>query len=550
MQEFMNKAVIFGIDGGSLKLIEKWQDELPNLKKMMSEGVYGELESTFPPVTCPAWATMFTGKNPGKLGIYDFIRYQPDQAQKFRINNYLDYASSTLWEMLNAGGKKVGLLNVAMTFPPQEIDSFMVCGVGSPSTTSATESNITYPPGLKYALDDVVGNYEILPPVLLTIPGKEAEYIKAWNETLNKREKAARYLMGNMPWDLFVCVFFVLDLAQHYMWHHMDENHIRQGDERYRDAIKDLYIKTDGAIGRLMKEIPEGTNVLVTSDHGFGPMRGQFVVQRWLQHNNFLKFEGKTQPEVINSILCTVRNFLLAHLSLNTVRLVGRMLPKAIRKKLTPLGTRKDSISEVYQSIDWSRTKAFGVGEIGDIYINLKGREPQGIVEPGQEYETVRDEIIARLRQIADPETGQQIDIRIFKKEEVYQGQYFNSAPDILYRIPQYPQTSSISSESEEEWDEAPLTGHHVPEGIFFAWGPDIKQSGEKLPGLKIYDIAPTILHMFGFPIPGDMDGRVLTEIFKQESEPGQREPACREVDSEVARIKKRIKILKTRTGA
>ena len=133
----VDKLFVFGIDGGSIKLVEQWQDELPNLKKMMNEGAYGKLESTVPPLTCPAWPSMFTGKNPGKLGLYDFTSYQPDQKQKFRINSSLDYSSSAIWKMLNAHGKKVGLLNLPMTFPPQKINSFMVCGVGSPPAIKA-----------------------------------------------------------------------------------------------------------------------------------------------------------------------------------------------------------------------------------------------------------------------------------------------------------------------------------------------------------------------------------------------------------------------------
>lgn len=536
----MDKVVIFGIDGGSLKLIEQWQDELPNLKKIMENGVYGELESTFPPVTCPAWPCMFTGKNPGKLGMYDFTKYSVDQEQRFGLNNSLDYSSSAIWKILNTYGKKVGLLNLPMTFPPHKIDSFMVCGVGSPD---AMKSNYTYPPDLKKTLDEVVGGYQIHPLVMLFIPGKEKQYIKAFDEMLCKREKAASYLMGNLPWDLFVCVFFVLDSVQHYFWHQMDESHIRQGDNRYRDVIKDFYIKADSAIGRLLEEIPEGTNILVVSDHGFGPMHGTFAVNRWLEKNNFLKFKGKPHQRRVNAILRQIAKFLTAHLSPGLTRLVARLLPRVITRKLTFREALRDDMIAVYRSIDWSRTKAYGLGAGGMIYINLKGREPWGIVAPGQEYEEVRNEIISKLRGMADPETGGAIDIQIFKKEEVYHGQYLESAPDILYSIAKYPQAVSIKGKA--EWSKSPFSGWHAPEGIFFAWGPDIKQSGQRLPGLKIYDIAPTILHMFGLPVPRDMDGRVLTEIFEENSEPGQREVAYQEVDHEAERIRRKVKELR-----
>ncbi len=535
----MGKVVIFGIDGGSMRLIEQWQDELPNLKRIMQNGVYGELESTFPPITCPAWPAMFTGKNPGKLGMYEFTRYMPQAEPKFRTNNSLDYSSSAIWKILNDWGKRVGLLNLPMTFPPQKIDSFMVCGLGSPDVMKA---NCTYPPGLQRRLDKVVGGYEIHPLVLLGLPGREEQYIKAFDEILVKREKAASYLMANLPWDLFVCVFYVLDSVQHYFWHHMDDSHSLPGDKRYRDVIKHFYIKVDGAIGRLLEKVPEGTNILVVSDHGFGPAHGTFAVNTWLEKNNFLKPRDKIHRRA-NATLLWIRDFLLAHLSPSLVRLVTKFLPLAIVKRLTVSEALADNMRAVYDSIDWSRTKAYGMGMQGMIYINLKGREPWGIVEPGREYESVRDEIITRLRQMTDPETGKSVDIQIFKKEEVYEGQYFKSAPDIVYRIARHPQRTSIGDKV--EWCAPNLSGWHVPQGVFMAWGPDIKRSGQKLTGLRIYDIAPTILHLFAIPVPRDMDGRVLTEVLKEDSEPGQREVAYQDVDYEAERIRRKVRELK-----
>ncbi len=538
----MDKLFIFGIDGGSLKLIEKWRDVLPNLKRIMENGVWGELESTFPPVTCPAWPAMFTGKNPAKLGMYDFLKYESDREQTFGLNTSLDYSSSAIWKILNNHGKKVGLLNVATTFPPQKIDGFLVCGIGSPAL-DAMKTNYTYPPELKKTLDEVVGGYEIIPLLEMRLPNIEEQCIRAFDELLEKREKAASYLLANTPWDLFVCVFFALDPIQHYFWHHMDESHTRPGDAKYRDVIKNYYIKVDGAIGRLLEQIPEGTNILVVSDHGFGPIHNWFVVNRWLENNGFLKFKEKIRLSKTNNILRQTRNFLMAYLPPNLTRLVAKLLPRAVTRKLADLKAEKEDMISVYRNIDWPQTKAYGIGKVGMIYINLKGREPGGIVEPGREYEAVRDEIIAKLKKVIDPETGKPVTIQVFKKEELYQGQYFESAPDILYIMEKYYQTNSIRYKS--EWGQPAFSGWHVREGIFIAYGPDIRPGGEKLDGLRIYDIAPTILHMFGLAVPSDMDGRVLVEIFKEDSKLAQKEVIYQEVDLESERIKSTIRELK-----
>jgi len=220
----------------------------------------------------------------------------PNQEQMFRLISSLDYSSSAIWKMLNTYGKKVGLLSLAMTFPSQKIDGFVVCGMGTPDTRKA---NYTYPPDLKKTLDEVVGGYEIFAMVEVRFPGKEIQYIKALDEMLSKREKSASYLMENLPWDLFVCVFYVFDTVQHYFWHHMDESHITQGDKRCRDVIKDFYIKVDGAIGRLLERIPEGWNILVVSDHGLGPLYGDFMLNRWLENNNFLKFHDEIYQQKV-----------------------------------------------------------------------------------------------------------------------------------------------------------------------------------------------------------------------------------------------------------
>ena len=169
----MGKVAIVGIDGGSLELIERWKDELPNFRRIMENGVYGELESTLPPVTCPAWPCMFTGKNPGKLGLYGFISVETGGENRIKIHSSLDYNHQSLWKILNDSGIPVGIFNLPMTFPPHKVNSFMVCGTGSPVTG---RTNYTYPTWLKKELNEVAPGYEVLPPIVLTTPGKEAAY--------------------------------------------------------------------------------------------------------------------------------------------------------------------------------------------------------------------------------------------------------------------------------------------------------------------------------------------------------------------------------------
>jgi len=541
----MARIAILGIDGGSLKLIERWKDELPNFRRIMNNGVYGELESTFPPLTCPAWPCMFTGKNPAKLGMYGFTTARPNKEYKLGFSSSNDYHDSSLWKVLNDYHRDVGTLNIPITFPPHKVNSFMVCGIGSPESR---KSNYTYPPSLQRTLDRLVGGYEIAPPILA--PSTKAEqFIKELGRLLDKRLKAASYLIKNFPWDCFVCVFWVLDPIQHFFWHYLDESHPHHHPGKYQTVIKDFYKKVDMAIGELMTKLPQETNIFIVSDHGFGGMHGYFAVNRWLEINGFLRFKENVQRPKLNAFLRRIKESLLFHLNTDLVRFAVRILPKRLVTSFALLIQQRQEVQEIYSDIDWSRTKAYGLGSTGMISINLKGREPEGIVEPGEEYEATRDDIIARLKRMVHPQTGEPLNLNVHRREEVYQGKYFYMAPDIIFMIDEYPQ--SLSARGDSEWVGLPTsehgywTGWHRPQGMFMAYGPDIKKSGLRLDNLKIYSLTPTVLHMFGLPVPGDMDGRVLTEIFDEDSEPGRRKVVYRETDYEPQRIRHKVGELK-----
>jgi predicted AlkP superfamily phosphohydrolase/phosphomutase len=522
----MNKVIVYGIDGGSLKLIEQWKEELPNLRRIMRNGVYGELESTVPPLTCPAWPCMFTGKNPGKLGMYDFVNFKFNEGQEPRLFNSTDWHRYAVWKILNDYGLKAGVFNVAVTFPPHEIDSFMVCGAGTPAWSRIS---YTYPPELEKTLDRLVNGYVVIPAAVLTVHGREKEYRELFSATLDKRIRAAEYLMSNLPWELFICTFFASDLAQHYFWHHMDPKHPRhRGNSPYKDVIKDIYKRIDEAIGKLT---PKGANVLVVSDHGFGPFYGAFSLNKWLEECGYLVFKEKRQDNKAVACIRKLGDLVLPWASPRLVRAVAKALPERLARILSTLEEERDRALEMMHSIDWERTKAYNLSTTGGIFVIAKGKE----------YERVRSEIIDKLSRVVHPKTGEPLGLQLLRREEVYHGEYLDLAPDIaIVATNYYPATLK----SGELWQEPYCSGTHALQGVFMARGPDIIANGIRLDGLKIYDIAPTILHIFGLPLPHDMDGRVLSEIFKPRSRPAKRAPVYEEVE-ERQKIKRRISQLK-----
>jgi predicted AlkP superfamily phosphohydrolase/phosphomutase len=533
-----NKTIIFGIDGAAFELIKKWKSDLPNISKLIKNGVHGRLESTMPPVTCPAWPCMFTGKNPGKLDMYYFVR-DDTRGKKSKITTSSSYHSMSLWKILNDHKIDVGLLNVAMTFPPHKVNSFMVCGTGTPPSSRA---KYTYPEALQHELEKVVPGYEPLPLIDLTIPGKEEENSIALLEEVNSRTKAAKYLIKEYSWKLFITVFFASDSTQHYFWHYMDEEHPKHKKSAYGNAIKDIYKQIDTSIGEITAEIPDKTNIFVVSDHGFGPQWGCFDEASWLESQGLLTLIKPTRKGF--PLLWRTRKLLLALLGIRVTRWIAKIVPENLAEKISDRQRENVEVQRLYNNIDWSKTKIYPQTGMGLLRINLKGREPEGIVNTGKEYEDVVTEVMEKLNKLYDPYLKEPVTIRIHRGEDIYKGPFSSGSPDIAFYIERY---LPVPCENRGEvWNPPRHSGWHSMDGSFIASGPDIKGIDKCLENLKIYDITPTILHMFGVPISADMDGRVLTEIFKEDSEPGRRKVVYSETNNGLEKTKQKIKKLKS----
>jgi len=206
-----------------------------------------------------------------------------------------------------------------------------------------------------------------------------------------------------------------------------------------------------------------------------------------------------------------------------------------------------------FDDVDWSRTLAYSIGHVGQIHVNLKGRAPAGIVEPGAEYEAVRQRVSEALHGLRHPTTGQPLVERVIPSEQVAHGPYAQRGPDLHvvmdgYRTIAFPlfATDSRIVTRQIRGD----SGCHRQHGVFVAWGAGV-QPGPAVEGARILDLAPTILHLMGLPVPDDMDGRVLTEALSA-SRPVEYQassPASQEADSilspeETAEVEARLRAL------
>jgi len=523
-----SRVFVVGLDGATFDLIDPWvqQGKLPNLAALMRDGAYGVLASTVPPISAPAWVSFMTGVNPGKHGIYHFQEHLAGSYQ-VRLMNGADVKAPTIWRMLGDAGKVAISVNVAMTFPPERINGLVIAGVDAPGSTST----YTYPPDLAAELEGAVGEYIIEPGVVEHC--RRGHYQEAFDSIMHateQRMKAVEYLMRAKPWDLFVVNYRATDNIQHHFWQFMDAGHPAHNPElaiQFGDSILKVYQHLDAWLGRLRQRLDADTALIVMSDHGAGPASSTAVyLNRWLASQGWLTFADQKGASVAGRLRAWTKALLWKAVYGYVRKWFGKRTKDRIRRLFPRLYSRATGPTS-YFSIDWSRTRAYSDEFREVIWINLKGREPQGLVEPGAEYEALRDEIVRRLKTLADPETGALIVEQVYRREEIYCGAQTNEAPDLILTLRQEPYVSTRLSHTTRSPEPVQtltaqamradylVLGFHRPNGVLLMAGPNIK-AGFKLEGAQILDVAPTILHLLGLAVPQEMDGHVLSESLQE----------------------------------
>lgn len=508
------KVLIIGLDGATFDVIDPLikEERLPNLKFLKENGAYGILESTFPPITGSAWMSLATGKNPGKTGVFDFRNRRGDGFELKPISSMDFVRAGTFWDYLSQNGKRVGILNYPMLYPPYEINGFMVGGLGCPE-----DDCITYPPNLKGKLDEVTGGYEIA--IHLFAPkyqDNEALFLKDISRLLRKNEKAIDFLLSETEWDLFMVVISASDFLQHYMWRYWDESYPHhEGSKKfneYREGFKNIWQNIDRIIGSMIENLDDKTHLFILSDHGAGKCTKFFHVNQWLENEGYLVRRESPRKlinwKVIRSKLKEAKSTVL----------LEKYLPWLYEKGLKLFGS-KGNLS-LLDEIDMGKSKAFSLyhSALGQIYINSIDKNLHAPVKSEDEYEGLRDEIIDRLKQTV-AESGEANKIEIYKSDGIYQGDMIKYLPDIVFLVDDMECEIINHRFSKDVWLPKPpnhrKNGDHRKEGIFIAYGPYIKHN--ELEMRHIPDVAPTILYLFEEGIPEDMDGRVIAEIFKED---------------------------------
>lgn len=527
------KVIVIGLDGGTWNIIKPLVDagKLPTISKIMGNGCCGELESSIPHITFPAWKCYSTGKNPGKLGVYWFLSPHFEK-QKIVPNNSLSFKSMELWDYLGNKGHKSVILDMPTTYPPKKINGCMVSW-GAPQ-----QLKYTYPEDLGNELEEEF-DYKIDPKYFFDI-NKDAA-LESTAELIKKRFDVAKHLINKYNPDFTHLTIFHIDSIQHVFWNSVDND-----DTGYDTIIEDFWKIIDNGIKLLMDNFDDGkTYFILMSDHGFTTTKATFQLGRWLIENNYLIL--KTNKRAIFSIpsklgLNRDRLFFIIN-KLNLYPLIKNNVPKDIAQKiLDTFFPPKEGVAthSLEGLIDWTKSKVVPLPE-GPIYINKN-------VVSKEEYEYFRETLVQSLEKIENPNTQEKLAKKVYKKEALYSGPYIDKAPDIII-LPNEGYEIATSPHTDIQWDFSTRDrpGTHKLKGIFSIKGPDVKNNF-KLNGAKLIDIAPTILHMFGTSIPQEMDGHVLTEIFREDSDITKRKIVKDETPNtgkEREIIKSKIKMIK-----
>ncbi len=458
------KVLIIGMDCMTPQLVfDQWRDDLPNIRGLMEQGIWGELESTIPPITVPAWSSMMSGKDPGVLGFYGFRNRADYSYDRMTIATGREVKEDRIWDILSRDAKQVAVLGVPQTYPPYPVYGLMISSFLAPST----DSRYTFPPELKDEIEALVGEY-MLDVSNFRTDDKEALLQQIYRMT-NVRFKVVKHLVQTKPWRFFMYVEMGPDRLHHAFWKYHDPEHPKHvPGSPFANAIKDYYQHIDDQIGELLTLVDDDTIVLVVSDHGAKRMDGGICINEWLRREGYL---------------------------------VLRQGPAA-EEGVVPLSKAE---------MDWSKTRAWGAGGYyGRVFLNVKDREAQGAV-PAQDYDQVVDELASKLAAIPDPQ-GREIHTRVFKPRDVYR-ECRGIPPDLIVHFGDL-YWRSVGSLGHGgiytfENDIGPDDANHAQHGIFILCDPH-RKIGRQVSGVHVMDITPSVLDLFGLPVPADMQGKVI----------------------------------------
>lgn len=454
------RALVLGLDCAAPALVfGRYADELPNLAALRRTSLWGPMRSCDPPITIPAWTVMASSQDPGRLGVYGFRHRKPCSYTDGYTVNAASITAPRIWDYLGRRGKRVLVMGVPPSYPPRPVAGHLV----SCFMTPGADRPFTHPASLAQEITARFG------PYTFDVVFRTDDRDRILDELIAMTEQhfaVLTHLLRTKPWDLAWFVEIGLDRMHHAFWKFFDPAHPAYvPGNRYEGVGLRYYRLLDRWIGEVRSLLDGDTILLVVSDHGAKAMRGAFCVNEWLAQEGYLT--------------------------------------------MAPRPSAPTPIEQV--PVDWTRTRAWGWGGYyARIFLNVRGREPDGIVDPGR-YEDERERLAARLRSIRDPD-GRVMDTRVFRPEDLYPVRR-GDPPDLLVYFDDLSWRSAGTVGHPglylSENDTGPDDAVHDYEGVFILHDPC--RPTEAYAPIRILDVAPTLLHLMGEPVPSEMQGQPVT---------------------------------------
>ena len=454
------KIAVFGLDCAAPEIIFN-DARLVNIRRLMSAGLWGRLESVIPPITVPAWMCMATSQDPGSLGVYGFRNRTDYSYSGLGFATSASITEPAIWDVLARAGKKSIVVGVPPGYPPRRVNGI---SIGCFLTPDPVKDEFTHPAGLKTKLQELVGEYPVDVEGFRT---DNKDWLKEEIFKMSQKQwKVLRWLLKEREWDYFQFVDIGLDRMHHGFWKYFDKRHVQyEPGSPYENLIPEYYRSIDEQIGSALELLDKDTIVLVVSDHGAQRLDGGFVVNEWLVKEGLLTLEESP-------------------------------------KEVTPFAKLK---------VNWAKTRVWSEGGYyARVFFNVRGREPQGVI-PANEYEAFQDEMKAKFESLED-DKGRPLNSLVFKPKEIYRN-VRNVAPDLIVHFGGL-YWRSIGSVGYgrlhvQENDTGPDACNHAQFGMFLLAAPNCPLSGQ-YEGARLLDIAPTLLDLAGYEIPVEMQGRSL----------------------------------------
>jgi predicted AlkP superfamily phosphohydrolase/phosphomutase len=454
-------VAVIGLDCATPQLLfDQLAQEVPAINELMTRGMHGSLESVTPPITIPAWACSMSGMTPGQLAVYGMRNRKDTSYEGLSIATSHSIREPQVWDVLGGRGMKSLLVGVPPGYPIRPLEGWRV----SCFLTPPAADRFTHPAELASEVREELGD----DPYIFDIPNfreqGEDVVLKQVFAMTERRFRVARRLVRTKPWDFFMLVEMGPDRLHHVFWQHVDPAHVKYvPGNRFESAFRDYYRFLDGEVAKLLEALPDDAVIILMSDHGARRMDGGVCFNEWLANESYLQFsEPVTQP--------------------------------------TPIGKAP---------IEWAQTIAWGDGGYyGRLFLNVKGREPQGTVDPSR-YEEVRDELVARLESMPGPD-GTPLGTKVYRPQDVYP-EVRGVAPDLIVYFGDLRWRSVGQVGTGEiftyENDTGPDGANHHRDGVFVMVGAPGQPTGPR-GGLRLIDVGPTILSLYGLEAPDGAQGR------------------------------------------